>query len=152
MAQSTIELMRELRIWLRDSDYRALKAHAERIAISQSEAVRQAVAKYLGEDAAGQSAPWLSDMIDAVLAKYFVGFPQVLDRLIEKAYALESWDRTALLKLIELTGDKDPRSQDTRVAKTADQITAYARRQADDFFQRLGQPEELIEPPAPGDA
>ena len=151
MAESTVEPMRELRVWLRDSDYRALKAHAERIAISQSEAVRQAVAKYLGEDAAGQSAPWLADMIDAVLAKYFQGFPQVLEQLIAKTFALESWERTAMLKLIELTGDKDTKSQDARVAKTTGQIAAYAREQADKFFQSLGQPDELIEPPDDND-
>ncbi len=139
--------MQRVKIWLPDDVYQALKAKSERDGTSQSE-----IARHLGEDVAGQSAPWLADMIDAVLAKYFQGFPQVLDRLVVAAYEQRSWSQSELVKLIELTGDKDPRSQDTRVAKTADQITAYARRQADDFFQRLGQPEEMIEPPEPDDA
>ena len=145
----SVEPKRELRVWLTESDYRALKAHADRLAVSQSEAVRQAVSKYLGEDAAGQSAPWLADMIDAVLGKYFQGFPQVLERLVESAFEQRSWSESSFLKLLEATGDKDQKSQDSRVAKARDHIAQYARTHADQFFQSLGQPDELIEPPEP---
>ena len=145
----SVEPMRELRVWLRDSDYRALKAHADRQAVSQSEAVRQAVSKYLGEDAAGQSAPWLGDMIDAVLSKYFQGFPQVLERLVESAFEQRSWAQSSFLKLLEVAGDKDTKSQDARLEKIVGQIQNAATQKADQFFQSLGQPDELIEPPEP---
>ena len=144
--------MQRVKVWLTESDYRALKAKAERDGISQSEAVRRAVARHLGEDAAGQSAPWLADMIDAVLAKYFQGFPQVLDRLVVGAFEQRSWSQTSFLKLLEATGVKDTQNQDERLAKAVSQITAHAREKADAFFQSLAEPEEFIEPPEPSDA
>lgn len=154
MPESTIQPMRELRVWLRDSDYRALKAQAERDGLSQSEAVRQAVAKYLGEDAAGQSAPWLESMLDAVLAKYFQGFPQVLDRLVVGAFEQRHLSGTIFSKLIQVADhETDLRKQDERWTKLLDQVKPAARQQADEFFQSLSESSEFIEPPPdPDDA
>lgn len=151
MAGSTIEPMHELRIWIRESDYRALKTKAEGEGASQSKIVRQAVSNYLGEDAAGKSAPWLASLLDAVLSKYFAGFPEVLDRLVVATYAHHSWSTSQFAKLLELSGVKDPQAQDQRVSAIAEKIREYARRQADEFFQSLSAPEELIEPDEPSE-
>ena len=149
MPESVIEPMHELRIWLRESDYRTLKAKSEVDGESQSEIVRRAVSQYLGEDAAGQSAPWLADMLDAVLSRYFQGFPEVLNRLVVSTFEVQGWGHAEFLKLLEATGDKDPKSQDERAAKLVENIQTFARQQADEFFQTLAEPEELIEPDEP---
>ncbi len=114
-----------------------------------AQAVRDLVNRGLGEDAAGQSAPWLADMIDAVLGKYFQGFPEVLDRLVTATFEAQGWGNAEFLKLLEIAGDKDPKSQDERAAKLVTNIQTFARQQANEFFQSLSAPEELIEPDEP---
>lgn len=140
---------RELRIRIHESDYRALKTKADLNGVSQSEIVRRALTKYLGEEAAVESAPWLADMIDAVLSRYFQGFPQVLDRLVLSAFEEADWTNTQVLKLLELSGIKDPAAQDQRFETITTQIRAHAREKADEFFQALNGPEELIESDEP---
>jgi len=141
----------ELRIWIREPDYQGLKSQADRDGLSLSEAGRQAIARHLGADAAGQAAPWLVDALDAVLSKYFQGFPEVLRRLVTATYEAEGWGNAEFLKLLEIAGDKDPKSQDQRAAKLATNIQAFARQRADEFFQTLAEPEEWIEPSDPAE-
>jgi len=143
--------MHRVKIWFREDTYQALQAKAARDGESQSEIIRRAVAKYLGEDTAGQAAPWLADMIDAVIAKYFQGFPEVLDRLVTATYEAQGWGNAEILKLLEATGDKDPKSQDQRAAKLAANIQTFARQQADEFFRTVAAPEEWIEPDEPNE-
>jgi len=137
---------RELRIWLRESDYRALKIKAEMDGSSQSEIARQAITRYLGEDAAEQSAPWLADMFDAILARYFQGFPAVLSHLVATSYEQHTWQTSQFAKLLELSGIKDATTQDQRTTDLAQKIRQHAQVLADQFFQELTLPEELIEP------
>lgn len=144
--------MHRVKIWLREDTYQALQAKARASGDSQSEIVRQAVAQYLGEANAAAAAPWLASLLDAVLSRYFQGFPQTLDRLVAASFEQRSWAQSAYLRLLEAGGVKDPASQDQRVAALAEKVQAYARTQADDFFQSLATPEELIEPDEPESA
>ena len=114
-----------------------------------AQAVRDLVDRGLGMEAAQASAPWLESLLDAVMAKYFRDFPEVLNRLVVSTFEQTSWGMSLLVKLLELVGEKDHDRQDARVKKTVDQIADYARRKADEFFQEVSTPEELIEPDEP---
>lgn len=138
--------MHRVKIWLREDIYQALQAHAAAERVSQSEIIRTAVVKHLGEEAAGQTAPWLADMLDAVLSRYFQGFPETLQRLVFSTYEAQSWNSSGFVKLLELTGDKNTESQNQRVAKMSNSIAEFADRKTAEFFQALNGPEELIEP------
>lgn len=128
----------------------------ERYAIDHDQtyagAVRDLVDRGLGMEAAQESAPWLADLLDAVLSRYFQGFPQTLDRLVMASFEQRKWAGTHFVRLIELIGDKSIDSQNQRVAKLTSQIQEWAKAQADDFFQSLAAPEELIEPDEPDEA
>jgi len=60
--------MHRIKIWLREETYQALATKAEQTSTSQSAIVRRSVSRVLGEDAEEPSAPWLADMLDAVLS------------------------------------------------------------------------------------
>lgn len=143
---SPSEPKHEIRAWVDESTYAALSAQAIQQKISKSEVIRQVLNRYLGEASAAAAAPWLASLLDAVLSKYFVGFPEVLDRLTVASFEQQKWAGSQYVRLIELTGDKNMESQNQRVAKLTSQIEDWARTKADDFFQSLSEPEELIEP------
>ena len=148
---SPLEPKHEIRAWVDESTYAALSAQAIQRKISKSEVVRQVLNRHLGEANAAAAAPWLESLLDAVLSKYFQGFPQTLDRLVAASFEQRKWAGTHFVRLIELTGDKNIESQDQRVAKLTSQIEDWARTKADDFFQTLTAPEELIEPDEPSE-
>jgi hypothetical protein len=146
---SPSEPKHEIRAWVDESTYAALSARAAQQKISKSEVVRQVLNRHLGEANAAAASPWLESLLDAVLSKYFQGFPQTLDRLVAASYEQRSWAQSAYLRLLDVSGVKDPATQDQRVAALAEKVQAYAQTQADDFFQSLTAPEELIEPDEP---
>ena len=150
MSESTVEPMRELRVWLRESDYLAVKTKAAVDGVSQSELARQAIAKHLGEDAAGQSAPWLADMLDAVLAKYFQEFPRVLGQLVESAFEQREYARSLILQTLKIDGERDRDARADRLEKLHENITAHAHEKAADFFESLSD-EQMIRRPEPAD-
>lgn len=147
----SLEPKREIRAWVDESTYAALSAQAIQRKISKSEVVRQVLNRHLGEANAAAAAPWLESLLDAVLSRYFQGFPQTLDRLVVASYEQRKWAGTHFVRLIELIGDKSIDSQNQRVIQLTSQIEEWARAQADDFFQSLAGPEELIEPDEPAE-
>lgn len=151
MAESTVEPMRELRVWLRESDYLAVKTKAAVDGVSQSELARQAIAKHIGEDAAGQSAPWLADMLDAVMSKYFQEFPQVLGRLVESAYEQREYSRSLILQTLKIGGEKDPVKLADRLEKLHENIVGHAHEKAAEFFEILSDEQMIHRPEATDD-
>ena len=136
----------QIRVWVSPET----KAFLEQRAAQQGRALSEVACEMLEQSEAqlkvGEASPWLEGMIDAVLSKYFHGFPEVLDQLVMAAFEQRKWAGSEYVRLLELTGDKNIESQDQRVAKLSSQIQGWARSKADDFFQGLAGPEELIEP------
>jgi len=141
----------QIRAWVAPETKAFLEHKAEETGRALSEVACQMLEERAIQIKTGEVSPWLSDMIDAVLARYFQGFPEVLRRLVTASFEAEGWGNAEFLKLLEIAGDKDPKSQDQRAAKLATNIQAFARQRADEFFQALAEPEEWIEPQEPAE-
>ena len=83
MTKSLVFSTQELTLTLREFDYRALQARAQKAGLSAAEMAAKILAQALQSDQ-NPAAPWTLDMIaaiDTVLNRYFEGLPLVLDQL-----------------------------------------------------------------------
>jgi hypothetical protein len=136
----------QIRVWISPETKAFLEQRAEEGHRALSEVACQMLEEREVEIKTTEISPWLVDMLDAVLSKYLHGFSQILDRLVLSAFEEADWTNTQVLKLLEISGIKDPAAQDQRIAAITTQIRAHARAKADEFFQSLNGPEALIEP------
>jgi len=139
----------QIRVWVTPETRAFLEQRAAQQGRALSEAACEMLEQSEAQLKAGEASPWLEGMLDAVLSKYFVGFPEVLDRLVVASYEQRQWAGSQYVKILELTGDKSVQSQDQRVAKLSGQIEDWARHKADELFQALATPEEFIAPDEP---
>ena len=83
MTKSLVFSTQELTLTLREFDYRALQARAQKAGLSASAMAAKILAQALQPDQ-NPAAPWTLDLIaavDTVLNRYFEGLPRVLDQL-----------------------------------------------------------------------
>ena len=142
----------QIRVWVSPETKAFLEQRAKQTGRAMSEVACEMLEQSEAQLKVGEASPWLESLLDAVLSKYFQGFPQTLDRLVAASFEQRKWAGTHFVRLIELIGDKNVDSQNQRVIKLTSQIEEWARTQADDFFQSLALPEELIEPDEPESA
>lgn len=123
-----------------------IQRYAEDHQITYTQAIRQLVHRSLGEDAAGQVAPWFESLLDAILAKYFHTIPATLDHLVEQSFAQQSWQRSTMGKLLELGGEKDSANRSARVVAISQKVDAYAMKKNADFYRAISDDRTLTDP------
>lgn len=139
----------QMRTYFSAGEANRIQRYADDHNLTYTQAVRDLVRRGLGEDAAVSASAVLESLLDAILAKHFAALPRVLDRLVFAAIEERQWHSSEMAKLLELTGDRDPASQDQRIAKLQAKITAHVRELTDEFFAavaREAQEEETLIP------
>jgi len=117
-----------------------IQRYAEDHEISYAQATRDLVDKGLGEDAIAQGAPWLDAMLNAIFMRVFRDLPPTLERLVGASIEQRQWHQAAMLKLLEILGEKDPAAQDARVLALTQQIERYTLDQTYEFYRALQEP------------
>lgn len=135
----------QMRTYFSPDEATRIQRYAEDHQITYAQAVRQLVAKGLGEEALTQGALWLESLSDAILAKYFQTIPTTLDHLVESTFAMQSWQRSTMAKLLEIGGEKDPANRAARVAALAQKVDAYAMEKHAEFYRTIGGDQTLTD-------
>ena len=128
---------KEIRAWIPETMYQAIRDKAVREGVSQSEIIRQLMDRGLGEDAASAATPVLESLLDSILYKYFQGLPQILNQLVVAGFEQRQIGGALAMKMLESSGGLKPDAAGARWMQSFKALASTARQQAAEFFRSL---------------